>query len=153
LAIGFDTRANLLYDLDAMRLSALWYGDFARQRSSGKSWFWESIPLKPLPLVSTPDIALRKLADPKAPVISALHGENSAYGKLLSYSRQPIPGSPKGEESRNAVQVVYTLRFRVPEGERIVRVTELFFSQRLDPRLQLFVPFSRRVKVEFVPRG
>ena len=40
-AIGFENGENVLFDLDALSLRDHWYGDFARQRSSGKSWFWE----------------------------------------------------------------------------------------------------------------
>jgi mono/diheme cytochrome c family protein/glucose/arabinose dehydrogenase len=40
-AIGFPNRHNILFDLDTMSLRGWWFGDFARQRTAGKSWLWE----------------------------------------------------------------------------------------------------------------
>jgi mono/diheme cytochrome c family protein len=42
LVIGLPNRHNILYDLETGRLAAWWLGDMARQRTKGKSWFWEA---------------------------------------------------------------------------------------------------------------
>lgn len=41
LAVGFDNSHNLLFDLDSGKLVHWTAGEFARQRTEGKSWFWD----------------------------------------------------------------------------------------------------------------
>ena len=41
LAIGFSNQHGLLFDLDTMTLRDWTYGDFARQKTIGKSWYWD----------------------------------------------------------------------------------------------------------------
>jgi mono/diheme cytochrome c family protein len=40
-AVGFNNGHNLLIDLDTMQLRQWAVGEFARQRTEGKSWFWD----------------------------------------------------------------------------------------------------------------
>jgi cytochrome c551/c552 len=40
--IGLPNRHNVLFDLETNRLAAWWIGDTARQRTRGKSWYWEA---------------------------------------------------------------------------------------------------------------
>ncbi|MEJ7592799.1 MAG: c-type cytochrome [Planctomycetaceae bacterium] len=40
-AVGFDNGHNLLLDLDTMQLRQWTIGEFARQRTEGKSWYWD----------------------------------------------------------------------------------------------------------------
>ncbi len=40
-AVGFDNQHGMLIDLDQMAVRDWGYGDFARQRTVGKSWFWD----------------------------------------------------------------------------------------------------------------
>ena len=40
--IGLANRHNILVDLADFRLSEWWIGDAARQRTEGKSWYWEA---------------------------------------------------------------------------------------------------------------
>ena len=49
LVIGLPNRQNVLFDLETNRLAAWWIGDTARERTRGKSWFWEAggTPLVP----------------------------------------------------------------------------------------------------------
>ena len=42
IVIGLPNRHNVLFDLETGRLAAWWLGDTARQRTRGKSWYWES---------------------------------------------------------------------------------------------------------------
>lgn len=42
LAVGFENGHNLLLDLDSMQLRQWTVGEFARQRTEGKSWFWDT---------------------------------------------------------------------------------------------------------------
>ena len=41
MAVGFNNGHNLLFDLDTMKLRHWTIGEFARQRTEGKSWFWD----------------------------------------------------------------------------------------------------------------
>jgi mono/diheme cytochrome c family protein len=41
MAVGFNNGHNILIDLDTMRLRQWTIGEFARQRTEGKSWFWD----------------------------------------------------------------------------------------------------------------
>ncbi|MCA9061118.1 MAG: hypothetical protein KDA85_21545, partial [Planctomycetaceae bacterium] len=40
-AVGFDNGHSLLLDLDSLQLREWVIGEFARQRTEGKSWFWD----------------------------------------------------------------------------------------------------------------
>ncbi|HEY1067294.1 MAG TPA: hypothetical protein VGE52_14330 [Pirellulales bacterium] len=50
VVIGLPNRHNVLFDLDHARLAGWWLGDTARQRTEGKSWYWEigGVPRWPL---------------------------------------------------------------------------------------------------------
>jgi mono/diheme cytochrome c family protein len=41
LVVGLSNRHNVLFDLETNRLVDWWQGDSARQRTRGKTWFWE----------------------------------------------------------------------------------------------------------------
>ncbi|MFN0018810.1 MAG: c-type cytochrome [Pirellulaceae bacterium] len=41
ILVGAPNRHNLLFDFESNRLVSWWTGDAARQRTKGKSWFWE----------------------------------------------------------------------------------------------------------------
>jgi mono/diheme cytochrome c family protein len=51
ILIGAPNRHNVLFDLESNRLVSWWTGDAARQRTKGKTWFWE--PGSP-PLITFP---------------------------------------------------------------------------------------------------
>jgi mono/diheme cytochrome c family protein len=85
-AIGFENGHSLLLDLDTMQLRQWTIGEFARQRTEGKSWYWdmagvtllqshEEGPFVQLVQQITPDSALLN------PVI-----DEQRQAELLSYS-------------------------------------------------------------------
>ena len=41
MAIGFGNGHNILVDLDTMQVRLWTIGEFARQRTEGKSWYWD----------------------------------------------------------------------------------------------------------------
>ncbi|MBL8850172.1 MAG: hypothetical protein JNG89_10835, partial [Planctomycetaceae bacterium] len=41
MAMGFDSGQSILFDLDKARLREWTLGEFARQRTQGKSWYWD----------------------------------------------------------------------------------------------------------------
>ena len=58
--IGLPNRQNVLLDLSTSRLAALWSGDVARQRTQGKTWFWEPPTLNVKLTREQPDIVIVK---------------------------------------------------------------------------------------------
>ena len=60
-AIGLSNRHNLLFDLEQAQLSGWRRGDVARQRTKGKTWFWEAAGLEVLsPRITGTDLALSR---------------------------------------------------------------------------------------------
>ncbi|MFN5284405.1 MAG: hypothetical protein ACK5KS_06240, partial [Planctomyces sp.] len=60
-AVGFGNGFSVLLDADSGQLKQLAFGEFARQRTEGKSWFWD---LAGIPLLSRPeDAAFCRLLD------------------------------------------------------------------------------------------
>jgi cbb3-type cytochrome oxidase cytochrome c subunit len=48
IAIGFDNGHSLLFDYDHFAIRDWTIGDFARQRTEGKSWYWDLAGLRPI---------------------------------------------------------------------------------------------------------
>src|SRR5207248_407212 len=130
-AIGFESGANVLFDLDMMSIRDQWYGDFARQRSSGKSWFWEPATSRPVaPEWSSPDIALRADGNPQGPIIAARR-ESGRFGRLLNYARAAVPAGFEDAGTLKAVRLSYTLDFDLPGKRATLAVTDLFYPALL----------------------
>jgi mono/diheme cytochrome c family protein/glucose/arabinose dehydrogenase len=153
LAIGFDHGINVLFDLDALAWRRCWSGDFARQRSSGKSWFWEPMAQNGFATVcDSPDVVLRKEGDHPDAVIAA-RKESGRSGQLLRYAHTDLPRDfDDGLTRKGAVRIEYTLTFELPEGATTVHVEESLFpvvpgNQRNQALCQRFV------SVRSVPTG
>ena len=60
-AIGLSNRHNFLFDLEQAQLSSWRLGDVARQRTKGKTWFWEAAGLEVMPSrIEGPDLEMRR---------------------------------------------------------------------------------------------
>lgn len=57
-AVGFRNRQNVLFDLEHGCVRVWTIGDFARQRTQGKSWFWELAGSAVADFPLTPDVYL-----------------------------------------------------------------------------------------------
>jgi len=129
LAIGFDNRHNVLFDLDTFTLRKWWYGDFARQRTQGKNWFWESA-------------GTTLLFDPRTqPPIALVHN-----GKLEHpvRERQTIGWLRNWRQwENNRVAMTYSLRF---SDDRWLDVTETVATTHS-------TGFTRSIQVQGVPKG
>lgn len=101
VAIGFGNGHSLLFDLDAGGLRDWTFGEFARQRTEGKSWYWD---LAGAPVVEglrpQVEFVLREgqqwipLASEAGPTALQLHSyEITAANVQLNY-RVPVPGRP-----------------------------------------------------------
>ncbi len=84
-AVGFDNGHNLLLDLDSMQLRQWTIGEFARQRTEGKSWFWD---MAGVALLQTNEVLpfakLVNIAEPDSAAISPVVDQRR-QGELLSY--------------------------------------------------------------------
>ncbi len=120
-AVGFKDGVNVLFDLDAMTVRGDWLGGFARQRSSGKSWFWEPAGnFRPWSVEEIPDISLRKAGDAKGPLIVA-QKESGRFGRLRKYGPNPEADKPS-----RSVSLQYALEFELPSTSATVEVTETY---------------------------
>lgn len=86
LAVGFSNGHNLLIDLDSMQLRQWTIGEFARQRTEGKSWFWDMAGVTVLEKSETAAFCrFRKLSsDSSNDMIPVVDERRQA--ELLSYS-------------------------------------------------------------------
>ena len=84
-AVGFDNGHNLLLDLDSMQLRQWTIGEFARQRTEGKSWFWDMAGVALLQMSEdSPFAKLVKITEPDSTAISPVI-DQCRQGELLSY--------------------------------------------------------------------
>ena len=84
-AVGFDNGHNLLLDLDSLQLRQWTIGEFARQRTEGKSWYWD---MAGVPLLQFSDdrlfATLANTTDSDAAVLHPVVDERRR-AELLSY--------------------------------------------------------------------
>jgi mono/diheme cytochrome c family protein len=71
LVIGLSNRHNVLIDLETNRLARWWIGDVARQRTLGKSWYWEPAGTELLATsFSASEMSLRRLGQVRWPTLA-----------------------------------------------------------------------------------
>ncbi|MDB5338955.1 MAG: Cytochrome c, partial [Planctomycetaceae bacterium] len=103
-AVGLNNQHNMLFDLDTFAVREWWQGNFARQRTEGKSWYWDmGGPRVVNGIANYPQIVLS-------------HGEyEHPTGQLIEYGPH-----------EQGVKLVYTLKLRECEGAApdAMRVTE-----------------------------
>jgi mono/diheme cytochrome c family protein len=115
LAVGFAQPGHLVFDLDALALRGWWSGAFARQRASGKSWYWEPsgsmVEVIPAATVGAePDVRLQWPGQPPS-VATRQHGR---AGRVTSYRTTP-----------DALELHYELNFTAEDRLVPVHVTEV----------------------------
>ncbi|APZ95628.1 cbb3-type cytochrome c oxidase subunit II [Fuerstiella marisgermanici] len=86
MAIGFGNGHNILVDLDTMQLRLWTIGEFARQRTEGKSWYWDM----PGTVVSQPSISgsTLRLKSANGSILQSVEDE-SRFSELVSMSNLP----------------------------------------------------------------
>jgi mono/diheme cytochrome c family protein/glucose/arabinose dehydrogenase len=140
-AMGFESGAGGLFDLDTMTLRAVWSGPFARQRALGKSWFWEPAGAASVfDARDEPDLSLRPAGQNDVPSLSARR-ESGRFGRLVRY-----------ESRGQGVSLEYRLAFDLPRKAIELRVLDEF-SPVLDPSNARATALRRLVRVENVPDG
>jgi glucose/arabinose dehydrogenase/mono/diheme cytochrome c family protein len=133
-AVGFNNGHSALFDLDLFCLRDWTVGDFARQRTSGKSWFWDLVGLPVASrFESSPDLALaRDGGGSTAPILP--RQEFGHAGRLESYRRV-----------RDGVELSYRLNFDVGGKRPSLEVRETLLplpASRAKPS-----GFRRRIEV------
>ena len=113
LAIGLNNGHNILFDLDRFAVRGWTFGEFARQRTQGKSWYWD---LAGLPVMtgfgSTSDFALRRRSgSEKQPIPPA--SQYGSNGRLRGY-----------RSDGDGVAFEYLLWFKVDGSVRSIPVRE-----------------------------
>lgn len=134
MAIGFGNGHNMMFDLDLFGLRHWWFGDMARQRTEGKSWYWDVAGIAVQSEDPGADVVLQdasgKLIQPQR--------ERATHGRLTAWS-----------QSDNHVEFAYTLRFRLSDRMVDVPVTEL-----IRPIEQAgLLGWTREVQPHGVPQG
>lgn len=152
LAIGLDNGVSLLFDLDVMAVQQFWFGDFGRQRASGKSWYWEPGARSGIAAAcDSPDIVLRKTGDRSEIVLRALQ-ESGRSGQLQKYLQAEATGESDAATRGNGVRIEYTISFALPGGPQSLTVDELYFAMR-DHKPAQHATCRRIVTVRSVPAG
>jgi len=115
-AVGFPNAHGVLIDADSMAVRSWTYGEFARQRTQGKSWFWDLAGADVATgWTSAPEIRLQQTSADRVLEPVALQGRSA---RLHSY-----------RTTGDAIELTYDLTFPTPgkgddAEERTVSVTE-----------------------------
>ncbi|MEX0714692.1 MAG: c-type cytochrome, partial [Pirellulales bacterium] len=140
LAIGLPNRHNLLVDLAANRLAGWWIGDTARQRTRGKSWYWEAGGTNLLAaLHGGSELVLVQGEEPIEPV-----AEQQFLAQLDWY-----------EQVDRGVRFGYRLHFATPGGEDsiTVSVTQTITASHRPGEPAVAGGLRRRIEIAGLPPG
>ncbi|MBT5018193.1 MAG: c-type cytochrome [Planctomicrobium sp.] len=114
-AIGFDNQHSLLLDLDQMTIRDWRYGDFASQRTIGKSWYW--------------DLAGASVVnglDAKSDLV--LFDEENGLQELVGTDPERIAHLTKYEAIGYRVIIHYELRVQYKDKPLIIPVKEIYHT-------------------------
>jgi len=138
LLIGLPNRHNVLMDLATGSLASWSIGDVARQRTSGKTWFWEAAGTSLL------ETALDQ-AD-----IQLVHDQERLAAELQG---QFVTGFDVVEHDAAGLKVGYRLRFGVGAKSVVLRVEQSFHPLGFPGETDGEIGFRRRVSVRGIPPG
>jgi mono/diheme cytochrome c family protein len=86
MAIGFENGHGMLFDLNALAVRQWTFGDFARQRTQGKSWYWDMAGVPVMTGFSNnSDFALQQPGKAKLVVPVKRQGTSSHLGQYRRY--------------------------------------------------------------------
>ncbi|MBL8829941.1 MAG: hypothetical protein JNM18_23380, partial [Planctomycetaceae bacterium] len=115
LVVGMPNRHNMLFDLERGGLAAWWLGDTGRERTRGKSWYWESGSPS---LWASADAQSPRLLDDATP------GEWK-----LDIAGQFAATLDRFEHHRQGVRFAYRLRFRRADERQTLSVVETYLPR------------------------
>ena len=125
-AVGFENQHNMLYDLDTLTLRGWHFGDFARQKTIGKSWYWD--------LAGSPIISGNNSASDYA-LISRIsrdaNGRRTRSRTIEPFSENGTVGRLTGYSSdENSVRFRFALNFVIDDQRVTVNVEETLRTAR-----------------------
>lgn len=141
-AIGFNNQHNVLIDLDSLTLRGWTFGDLARQRTVGKSWYWDLAGSAIIPALNRESDYFLVDQDPQRPRPISPTKTYGTVGKLVSY--RPY---------HSGVEVVFDLNFTLNNIPVTVRVTELITPCVATNASSGRSGFERRITVTNIPTG
>lgn len=148
MVVGLPNRHNVLFDLESNRLAGWWVGDTARQRTRGKSWYWESGGTSVLPSV-----------DGESELQLNLHGQAQSPQPFGQFTAD----LDSFEHTPNGLRFVYRVQF-VPAATHDAgsaakaQPTTLRIRQTIEPispiaNVQVLTGFRRKLEIDGVPSG
>jgi len=141
MAIGLENGHNLLFDFDSASISQWTLGDLARQRTQGKSWYWDMAGVAIISGVTPgPDLVLRNMKKQGDTAIKPI-SEHGRVAVLKSYRKQNL-----------GLEFNYTVRFEVGGQLKTVSITESI--QPSPPaRSNHQSAWLRKISAENIPTG
>lgn len=136
-AIGFDNQHGVLLDLNQMTIRDWRFGDFARQKTIGKSWYWD--------LAGVP-LAKGFVANSSFVLIDV--NDNSVIKNLVGTSAERIAHLENYRVSGDQVVLNYKLQIQ-HDGSLTLPVVEEW--QVTD--LPMWTGFTRKITVGDIPEG
>lgn len=138
-AVGFDNGHSVLFDLDRLALRGWTVGDFARQRTEGKSWFWD-LAGAPVTEELTGNCDFLLLRESTGEILGPADGAPASI-RLLDY---------RVDRGTRTVHLRYRIEFLAGTGE--LTVAESWHAL---PYLEADggAGWARRIAVEDAPAG
>jgi mono/diheme cytochrome c family protein len=138
VVMGLPNRHNILYDLETGRLAAWWLGDMARQRTKGKSWFWEAggTPIFD-PGFTESELSLWIDGKERLPSRRGQHNSEinwfggSTLWKKLTFKSESVEGSSESKPTTVYVDVDEHVTAHRDEGG-FTRTISIFGSKTID---------------------
>lgn len=141
-AVGLENGHNVLLDLDNLTLRRWTFGDLARQRTIGKSWYWDmagSDVVTGLNADSNYSLVRTSVDDVSEHAISP-RKDNGTVGRLLSYS--PV---------KHGVRLRFSLNFEIDSAVRQVVIEETLSPLKTPPRDR--TGWMRMISASDIPPG
>lgn len=134
--VGLGNRHNVLFDLEKARVALWTVGDAARQRTKGKTWYWEQ--------AGTPVLDLG-MAGSDITLISA--GQELAPSPLGQF----VTEADRWQTARGSVALDYRLLITIPgPGEAAAKSVMMHVRRKVEA---LAGGFSQELSVRSVPPG
>ncbi len=140
LAVGFDNGHSILFDLDNCAIRGWTFGDFAYQKTEGKSWFWYLAGSPIVGSFSQPsDLALRIISQSNKNSLTPKMQE-SRRARLLDYS-----------QDKQHIKLSYLLTFDLYPGSINAKITETWQPVGADETGKL-TGWQRTIQATGIPK-
>lgn len=144
LAIGFENGHSALFDLDSLTLRRWTFGDFARQRTVGKSWYWDMAGSDVVTSFGerTGYALVANSASDSSALDAAVYPEkeHGTVGRLIDYSPY-----------QKGLQFRYRLNFEIDETTTPIEISERVLPRSINSGRQS--GWTREINVSSIPAG